>query len=180
MVMREPLSIVLRHAASAGWANPEVLMEALRGLIVWLLLSRQFTFAGVYFDRVYLQPDSAVRFAKRNFPVDFILGIGALLLAVGASTLVGVKGSLFDVLVGLALLSDLLWLLVARVMGHSSVQLIGPGAIYNFGILAVFWGARSLWGDGFGYGTLLVCSIVQMWRLMLAYDRLYANADMKA
>ena len=69
MVMREPLSIVLRHASSVGWANPDVLMEALRGLIVWLLMSRQFTVAGVYFDRVYLQPDSGAQFANRNFPL---------------------------------------------------------------------------------------------------------------
>ncbi len=180
MVMREPLSIVLHHASTAGWANPDVLMEALRGLIVWLLLSRQFTVAGVYFDRVYLQPDSGVRFANRNFPVDFILGIGALLLAVGASTIVGVKGSLFDVVVGLALLWDLLWLLVARLMGYSAVRLISPGALFNLGILVVFWGVRSVFGDGLGYGALLVSSVVQMWRLMVNYDSLYANPGSKS
>ena len=180
MVMREPLSIVLHHASTAGWANPDVLMEALRGLIVWLLLSRQFTVAGVYFDRVYLQPDSGVQFANRNFPVDFILGIGALLLAVGASTIVGVKGSLFDGVVGLALQWDLLWLLVARLMGHSAVRLIAPGALFNLGILVVFWGVRSVFGDGLGYGALLVSSVVQMWRLMVNYDSLYANPGSKS
>lgn len=175
MVMREPLSIVLHHASSAGWANPGVLMEALRSLIVWLLMSRQFTFAGVYFDQVYLQSDSAVRFACRNFSVDFILGIGALLLAVGASTIVGVKGSLFDVVVGLALLWDLLWLLVARLMGHSSVRLIAPGALFNVGILVLFWGTRSLFGDGPGYAALLACALIQMWRLMGDYEKFYAK-----
>ena len=64
MVMREPLSILLHHAADAGWGDAGVHREALRALIVWMLLSRQFTVTGVYFDRVYLQPDSAARYTE--------------------------------------------------------------------------------------------------------------------
>lgn len=179
MVMREPLSIVLHHAATAGWADKGVQMEAVRGLIVWLLLSRQFTVAGIYFDHVYVQSDSALRFPKRSYPVDFMLGVIALLVSVGASTIVGVSGPLFDVLVGLTLLWDLLWLAFAKALGHSTVRFIAPAAYFNLGVLAVFWLVRAYFGPLAGYVALVLCGCIQMARLFANYNRVYASTSVK-
>ncbi len=180
MVMREPLAIVLRHAATAGWADQGVQMEAARSLIVWLLLSRQFTVAGIYFDHVYVQSDSAARFPQRSYPVDFMLGVVALLVSVGASTIVGVSGPLFDVLVGLTLLWDLLWLAFAKALGHSTARFIAPAAIFNLGVLAVFLAVREFFGPLAGYGALVLCGSIQMARLFANYNRLYAGPAQKS
>src|SRR4051812_42626435 len=75
MVMREPLGIVLRHASSSGWSDGAVRLEALRTLIVLLLMSKQFLAAGIYFDRVYIQQESGERFPRRSYPMDFLFGM---------------------------------------------------------------------------------------------------------
>ncbi len=175
MVMREPLSVVLHHAATAGWQNTGVQLEALRGLVVWLVMSRQFTVAGIYFDRVYLQPDSATRFPRRSYPHDFIVGIGALLAAVGASTVVGSNSNIFDYVIGVALSWDLLWLAIAAAARHSSVPVMASGVAWKIGILALFAAALAAFGELPAYCVLLVGLLVHMGRLIADYDRLYST-----
>jgi len=174
MVMREPLAVVLHHANTAGWSDPGVHIEALRGLIVWMLLSRQFTVAGVYFDHVYLQPDSADRDPRRSYPLDFLIGVGALLAAVATSTLVSADNHLFNAVVGVALAWDVLWLLLAALMRHSSVSLIAPETIVSLVMLAIGGVTLSLFGEVAAYVAVLVCILVHLGRLMAAYDTLYA------
>src|SRR5215510_832294 len=88
MVMREPLSIVIKHTTAAGTADPQVQVEIVRMAIVLLLMSRVFLLSGLYFDQVYLRPDSAVLFPRRSYPADFLLGLVHFLLIVGASTVI--------------------------------------------------------------------------------------------
>ncbi|MCU1328207.1 MAG: hypothetical protein JWN34_3577 [Bryobacterales bacterium] len=170
MVMREPLSIVLRHSTTAGWRDPAVQLEAVRALIVLGLLSRQFLAAGIFFDRVYLQPEAAERFPRRSYPVDFLFGMGELLLAVGASTVVGTASPTFNVIVAVVLLSEGAWLLVARLLEHSTVPKIAPGAVFNLLILAMWVPLTALFGDFAGSLALIALTAVHMVRLGRTYD----------
>ncbi len=174
MVMREPLAVVLRHANTAGWGDPGVHIEALRGLIVWMLLSRQFTVAGVYFDHVYLQPDSAERYPRRSYPLDFLIGVGALLAAVATSTLVQADNHLFNAVVGVALGWDVVWLLVAALMRHSSVSLIVPETVASLVMIVVGGVTLAVFGQLAAYVAVLACILLHLGRLMAAYDKLYA------
>ena len=175
MVMREPLSTVLRHAAAAGWGDAGVHLEALRALIVWMLLSRQFSVLGIYFDRVYLQPDSAQRYPRRSYPIDFLLGIGAVLASVGAAGLVGTPGSLFAIVAGVALSWDVVWLALALAMRHTSVSLLAPGTIISVVMLGVFAGAFVLLGEMRADVVLLACIFLHLGRLMIDYNTFYAS-----
>lgn len=175
MVMREPLSIVLRHAAAAGWGDAGVHLEALRALIVWMLLSRQFSVLGIYFDRVYLQPDSAARYPRRSYPIDFLLGIGAVLASVGAAGLVGTPGPLFAIVAGVALGWDVVWLALAKVMGHTSVGLMAPNTLISLGMMAVFAAAYALTSEFTATAVLLVMILLHLGRLMGDYNTFYAS-----
>lgn len=170
MVMREPLGIVLHHASTAGWANSAVRVEALRCLVVLALMSRQFLAAGIYFDRVFLQTNAATRFPRRSYPLDFLAGMGQLLLVVGAATLVGLTTANFDSLAALILLWEPLWLAAAMILRHSTVREIAPGAAYNAAILAACAGIRAVSGESFAYGALIVLTGIQMVRLVPTYD----------
>lgn len=171
MVMREPLSIVLRHGATAGWSDSAVQLEALRALIVLGLLSRQFLAAGIFFDRVYLQPEAAERYPRRSYPFDFLFGMGELLLAVGASTVVGTVSPTFNVAVGFILLSEALWLVVSRILRHSTSPKIAPGAVFNLITLAVWALTIALAGDLAGGAVLIVLTALHMLRLVSTYDK---------
>ena len=134
MVMREPLSVLVRDASAQGFASPIVQLESLRVLVVFLILSRVFMGAGVYFDRVYLQPESAANFPRRNYAADFLATLTELLVAVGASTAIAIHtrsiGGLtpFSILIALLLVSEPLKLLGTRLAGYSTVAEIAPAA----------------------------------------------------
>jgi hypothetical protein len=156
MVMREPLSVFVKDLSSAGPSSLTVQLEWLRLLVVFLFLSRQFLAAGVFFDRVYLQPDSAARFPRRSYPVDFITRMIELLVAVAASTAVGIHTrqiadlAPFTILTVLLLLLQPVWLAVARLARYSTVPEIAPSARANFfifmlaGLIYVVLGALHL------------------------------------
>src|SRR3954451_23865957 len=126
MIMRDPFGVVLRHAAAAGWGDPMVRQEGLRGLVVLFLMSRQFLASGIYFDRVYLQPESPQLYPRRSYPLDFLLGMGELLAALGASTLVGLPTSMFAALVAVNLLWEPAWLALSAVARYSTLRMIAP------------------------------------------------------
>ena len=128
MVMREPLGIVLRHASAAGVRDPAVLGEILRTALVLALMSRLFLSSGLYFDRVYLRPDSGVRFPRRSYPVDFLAGLLQFLLAVGASTVIAGPVPTFALTVAGFLLFDLAWLALSGLLGYATTGLIGRPA----------------------------------------------------
>ena len=134
MVMREPLSVLVRDASAQGFASPIVQLESLRVLVVFLILSRVFMGAGVYFDRVYLQPESAANFPRRNYAADFLATLTELLVAVGASTAIAIHtrsiGGLtpFSILIAILLVSEPLKLLGTRLAGYSTVAEIAPAA----------------------------------------------------
>lgn len=134
MVMREPLGVLVRDSSAQGFASPIVQLEALRVLVVFLLLTRVFMSAGVYFDRVYLQPESAANFPRRNYAADFLATLTELLVAVGASTAIAIHtrsiGGLtpFSILIAILLVSEPLKLLATRLAGYSTVAEIAPAA----------------------------------------------------
>ena len=88
MIMREPMSTLLRHGSTAGWGDPLIRVETLRVLVVLVFLSRLFLAAGLHFEIVFMRPESAKLFPKRSYPVDFLAGLGQLLVGVAASTVV--------------------------------------------------------------------------------------------
>ena len=169
MVMREPLSIVLHHAVTAGWADPTVVREGLRTLIVLLLMSKQFLASGIYFDRVYIQPESAERFPRRSYPTDFLFGMAALLVAVGASTVIGSPPPMFDRVAGAMLLSNAVWIAVSKVASYSTVARIAPAAISDIVTLAVFAASLLVFGEAAGYVVLLLLLLGQIAHLIRNY-----------
>lgn len=155
MVMREPLGLVLRHSLEAGLGNWQVRLELLRIAVVLLLLSRLFLASGIYFDEVFMQPDSATRFPRRSYPVDFLFGLTQFLVAAAATTVVGIhprvagEFSQFTILVEVFLSIDLGWLGVASLRGFSSLTLIAHLAGVNGAMLAasaIAYGAVRLAG----------------------------------
>ncbi|MEQ1884828.1 MAG: hypothetical protein ABL967_07185 [Bryobacteraceae bacterium] len=126
MILREPLSIVTRDLSAKGLGDASVRVECLRMLVVLVVLSRQFLAAGIYFDRVYLQPDSASKYPRKSYPVDFLTRLVDLLAAVAASTAVGLHAFLigglasFTWIITLLLFFDLLWAFTARAAGYST------------------------------------------------------------
>jgi hypothetical protein len=152
MILREPLAIVTRDVTAKGFSEHAVQMECLRMLAVLLVLSRQFLSAGVYFDRVYLQPDSAAKFPRRSYPLDFLTRLADLLAAVAASTVVG--GNIFSfagltpfvLVMALLFVLDGVWLAVAKAAQFSTVTELSSPARASMGVfalcLALYAGAR--------------------------------------
>ena len=134
MVMREPLSIFVHDLSTIGPAVPSVQLEGLRVFVVFLFLTSQFLAAGIFFDRVYLEPDSAAQFPHRSYPVDFISRMVELLVAVAAAGAVGIHtrhiGGLapFTMLVAILLLVQPVWLVLAKIAGYSTVPELIPAA----------------------------------------------------
>jgi hypothetical protein len=134
MVMREPLSIFIHDLSSTGPANPGVQLEGLRVFAVFLFLTCQFLSAGTFFDRVYLEPNSAAQFPRRSYPVDFISRMIELLVAVAAAGAVGIHtrhiGGLapFTMLIALLLLLQPVWLFLAKAAGYSTISELVPAA----------------------------------------------------
>jgi hypothetical protein len=150
MVMREPLGLIVRHTTEAGLGNWQVRLELLRVGVILLLLSRLFLVSGLYFEQVFMQPESADRYPRRSYPIDFLAGLAQFLVGAAATTAVGthlrISGKLapFTLLAALFLIVDIGWLATAALRGFSSVTLIGGHAKYNGAMLiaaAVAWGA---------------------------------------
>lgn len=177
--MKDPFGVVLRHAASAGWGDPAVQQEALRGLAVLILMARQFLAAGMYFDRVYLAPESADRFPRRNYPFDFLFGLIELLFAVANSMIVAVPNLFFDVLCALNLLWETAWLVASGVGGYSTLRMIAPGAQVTAGILVLSAIARLVAGESAAMAVLLTLCCVHIGWMIWRYNRTEAEADFK-
>jgi len=188
MVMREPLGVVIRHIAAAGVGDVQVRLEILRVSIVLALMSQLFLASGLYFDEVYLQPDSAERFPRRSYPADFISGLLHFLLAVGASTVVSTTANAFPAVVLAFLLYDSAWYALSRLLGFATVsRLAGPaGAGARSALLCtVIWGLLRLTTDNaavaeqaaFALLLGLVCYDVS--HLLRGYDRYPIAAPVK-
>ena len=138
MIMREPLAVVIRQVSAAGIASQTAQLVCLRTALILLILSRQFLAAGIYFDRVYMRPDSALRFPSRNYPLDFITRLMEMLVAVAASTAAGLDSrepgglSPFMIITCVMLLLESVWLMIARSANYSTVPEIAPVARNNF------------------------------------------------
>jgi hypothetical protein len=150
MVMREPFGLVIRHTSEAGLGNWQVRLELLRVVVVLLLLARLFLLSGLYFEIVYMQPDSGERFPRRSYPIDFLAGLKQFLVGAAATTAVGMHYRLggqyapFTLLVWLFLLVDIGWLGVAMLRGFSSVPIIRRQAGWNTAILVASFVIRSM------------------------------------
>jgi hypothetical protein len=157
MVMREPLGLIVRHASEAGFGNWQVRLEFLRVAVILLLLSRLFLVSGLYFEQVFMQPDSADRYPRRSYPIDFLAGLLQFLVGAAATTAVGthlrIRGEFapFTLLAALFLSVDLAWLATAALRRFSSIALISQHAQFNIAMLiavAVAGGvARAAGGD---------------------------------
>jgi hypothetical protein len=157
MIMREPFAVSVRALSVEGFASPSAQMVCLRTALTLMLLSRQFLNAGIFFDRVYMRPDSAGRFPVRSYPLDFLYRMMELLVAVAASTTIALEPhelpslSPFAILTGVMLMLDALWLAVARAAKFSTASEIAPAARNNsFALLlcaAVYSGFRAAGAD---------------------------------
>ncbi len=144
MIMREPLAVVIRHVSTEGIGSQTTQLVCLRTALILLILSRQFLAAGIYFDRVYMRPDSAARFPSRNYPFDFITRLMEMLVAVAASTAAGLDSrgpgglSPFMILTAVMLLLEGVWLLIAHTAKYATVPEISPVARNNFQAFLLF------------------------------------------
>ncbi len=174
MVMREPLSIVIRDASALGIVNPTVQLEALRVVLIFLILSRLFLGAGIYFDRVYLQPESYLEFPRRSYPVDFLSTLMELLVAVGASSTVGNHarhmGGLapYTMLVAVLLLFEPLKLAFGWANNYSTVAVSAPTARANaiaflladaLYVTMHLTGFGPSWADAAALAAVAVCTL---------------------
>jgi hypothetical protein len=184
MVMREPFASVLRHASAAGIRDWQVRLELLRVLVVLILMSRLFLASGLYFDIVYMRADSAARFPRRSYPMDFLAGLAQLLIVVGASTIVGLHDrmpgelSLFMALVAVFLISETVWLLLSLALRFSSAPLVSGFAKFNLAVLGIcflawlaarFGGASPVFGDGLALLLLFAFTAFDIVRLIRKY-----------
>jgi hypothetical protein len=142
MVMREPFGLIIRHTTEAGLGNWQVRLELLRVTVILFLLARLFLVSGLYFETVYMQPDSSERYPRRSYPTDFLAGLAQFLVGAAATTAIGLHSRIsqslapFTLTVALFLLIDAGWLAVAQLRAFSSTGLIRREASRNFVILA--------------------------------------------
>lgn len=71
MLMREPMGLIVRHTSEVGYGNWQVRLEWLRVAVILLLLSRLFLISRLYFEQVFMQPDSADWYRRRSYPSTF-------------------------------------------------------------------------------------------------------------
>jgi hypothetical protein len=176
MVMREPLGLIVRHTSEAGLGNWQVRLELLRVAVILLLLSRLFLVSGLYFEQVFMQPESGDRYPLRSYPIDFLAGLMQFLVGAAATTAVAshfrISGvwAPFTLLAALFLLVDMVWLVTAAVRGFSSVPLIALYAKYNGAMLiasVVAWGLAKVAG---GDAVLADQSALAVLGVFCAYD----------
>ncbi len=168
-VIREAVYTVFHHAATLGWHDSTVQLEALRTLVVLVLLARQMLSAGMYFDRVYLQPDSGTNFPRRSYPIDFLFGLTELLTAVAASTTYSLPS--FDACVAVNLSWVALWLGVSAALGYSTVRVIAPGLAVNAAILAILALVRATAGEAAAAIGLLILVTLHLGYYIYTYNR---------
>lgn len=186
MVMREPFAAVIRHTSTAGPADWQVRLELLRLAVVLLLMSRLFLASGLYFDEVYMRPNSAESFPHRSYAVDFLAGLIQFLVVVAASTAVSLHSrafgefSPFMILVAAFLLSETGWLSLSILLGFSSRKRIARFARLNSAALAmsaVVWGGVRVAGadpvlaDQVALALIAVLTMYDAARLIHEYDR---------
>jgi hypothetical protein len=188
MVMREPLAGVIRHIASAGAGDVQVRLEILRVAIVLALMSRLFLTSGLYFDEVYLRPDSAARFPRRSYPVDFISGLLHFLLAVCASTAVSAVTAMFPPIVLAFLLYECLWYVASRLFGFATVTRIAGFAatgLRNAVLCAGVWTVMRMaagspeMAEEVAFAAVLGLTFYDIARLLRAYGQPAASAAAK-
>ena len=178
MVMREPLGLVIRHISDAGIRDGQVRLEVLRVAVILLLMSRLFLFSGLYFDQVFMRPDSAERFPRRSYPIDFLNGLAQFLVATAATTVVGLHTRIagwfspFTLLVYVFLLADSIWLVIAKLRRFTSTSLIvryvGSSGVIVLasavaGGIAFVAGASAVVA---GESALLVVAALTLWRIL--------------
>jgi len=126
MIMRDPLSVIVRQTAELGFGNWEVRLEILRVGVILILLSRLFLVSGLYFEQVYMQPESGDRYPRRSYAVDFLAGLAQFLVATAASTAIALQSvrtlTPFALLVAVFLAVDWLWLGLAALRRFSSLR----------------------------------------------------------
>ena len=150
MVMREPLGLAVRHLSEAGLGNWQVRLELLRIAVILLLLSRLFLVSGLYFEEVFMQPDSADRFPRRSYPIDFLAGLTQFLVGAAATTVVDThlriagEFAAFTLLAELFLIVDLGWLAIAALRRFSSVARIAHHTKVNGEMLIASMAAFGL------------------------------------
>jgi hypothetical protein len=182
MVMREPLGSWLRHAAESGLGAPAVQEEGLRVALVLALMSRFFLASGLFFDEVYLRPGSGTKYPRRSYALDFLCGLLQLLLAVGASTAIGVAPA-YAAMVGAFLAFDAVWLAATAGMGLSTTARVAASARAGGATLlvsAAVWAglaATGMEGGSRMAAAALLLGITgwQAARLVRAYDRAGAS-----
>lgn len=181
MVMREPFASTLRHAATAGLGDWQVQLEILRVAVVLMVLSRLFLSCGIYFELVYMRADSPARFPRQNYPVDFLAGLLQFLIVVAASTTLGLHQrignelGIFSALIALFLVSECMWLVLARALGFSSVPRIAEFAKANAltllvsvvaGIVTRFAGAAPVRAEEVALMVLICLTALQTAKLL--------------
>jgi hypothetical protein len=178
LVMRDPLGLVIRHISDAGIRNGQVRLEVLRIAVILLLISRLFLFSGLYFDQVFMRPESGDRFPRRSYPIDFLNGLSQFLVAAAATTVIGLHSliagwfSPFTLLVYVFLLADWIWLAIAKLRRFSSLPLIAGYVVSSAVIVfssAVAGGIALATGAGAvvaGEAALLVIAAITLWRIL--------------
>lgn len=177
MVMREPLGLIIRHISDAGLRSWQVRLELLRLAVILLLLSRLFLFSGLYFEQVFMRPDSAERYPSRSYAIDFLNGLAQFLIATAATTVIGLHVRIagwfapFTLLVYVFLLGDWVWLGIAKARRFSATPLIASWAGSNAIIViasAIASGVALLAGADpvfAGQTALLVIAAITLWRI---------------
>jgi hypothetical protein len=182
MVMREPFASVIRHTSTAGFGDWQVRLELLRVAVVLILMARVFLASGLYFDQVYLREDSATRFPRRSYPVDFLAGLLQFLTIVAGSTAVALHSrtepglSVFGILVVAFLLFDALWIGLSTLLGYSTVREITRRASFATAAftIAAWSGIRIAGGDPvlaeqIAFAALLASTFFEMAKLVRQY-----------
>jgi len=185
MVMREPMGLVVRHLSEAGLGNWQVRLELLRIAVILLLLSRLFLVSGLYFEDVFMQPDSTDRYPRRSYPIDFLAGLLQFLVGAAATTAVGthlrIAGEFapFTLLAELFLIVDLGWLAIAALRRFSSVARIAHHARVNgemlvastmaFGVVRVA-GGDAVFADQTALAVLAAFSLYGITRQIQRYE----------
>jgi len=170
MVMREPVALVVRHAASAGVTNSDVQAELLRTVIVLGMMSRLFLAAGLYFDEVYLRPDSASRFIRRSYPIDFMAGMLHFLLAMGASTVIAGAPAAYAAMVAIYFLFEPVRWAAAAAMRYSAASLLAGPALTST-LSCLLWAAAYAWAPmTAGYFLLMALTAWEIIKLVRQYN----------
>jgi hypothetical protein len=185
MIMREPLGVIVRQTAELGLGNWEVRLEILRVGVILILLSRLFLISGLYFEQVYMQPESGDRYPRRSYAVDFLAGLAQFLVATAASTAIALQSvrtvTPFALLVAIFLAVDWLWLglaalrrfsslaMIAR-QAQSNARMLGAGALAL--VVARAFGGDAVFNHQVALSVVAILALVDIARQVGRYDEL--------